>query len=407
MTLVQFSSATVHDDVEAINRLDAVATVLTLLRQITGLRVALVARVDDDSWTACAIVDGMGLGIRPGDHLDVSTTFCNVVRTTAEPLVIEHASLDDRFVSHPAWSMYGVESYIAVPLNRRNGTPFGVLCALDPDPMPLDEHQGQVLELMASLIAFEMEADEQQHQRAEEAKRERAESAVRDDLIVSVAHDLKNPLTSIQGFAGLAQRLTERGDALPVDRLRSSLRSIERSAMRMSISIDEMVDLARLRMNRSLDLQTSPLDLAALVREVVAEHQQGAATHIITVSGVDTLVGTWDQARLTRVIQNLLGNAVRYSPSGGEIAVAVAQEARPGAVWAVVSITDHGLGVPSDDQPRIFDQFHRGANVESQFTGTGVGLFSVRQIVEQHGGTVAVESVEGQGSTFTITLPIT
>jgi len=96
----------------------------------------------------------MGLSIQLGDHLDVSTTFCNVVRTTAEPLLVRQASADDRFVTHPAWRMYSVEGYIAVPLNRRNDEPFGVLCALDPDPAPLDDQQVQQFELLAGLIAF-------------------------------------------------------------------------------------------------------------------------------------------------------------------------------------------------------------------------------------------------------------
>jgi signal transduction histidine kinase len=377
-----------------------------LLRQITGLRVALVARVDDVSWTACAIVDGMGLGIQPGDHLDVSTTFCNVVRTTAEPLLVTQASVDARFVTHPAWRMYGVESYIAVPLNRRNGEPFGVLCALDPDPAPLDEQQLKQFKLLASLIAFELEADEQEQHRTEQVDRERAAFAVRDEFLASVAHDLKNPLTSIQGFAALAQRLTDRGEAMPLDRLRVSLRNIERSAVRMSASIDELVDLAHLRMNKSLELQPAPIDLMALVREVATEYQQASAAHPITVSGPESVVGTGDQARLTRVIQNLLGNAIRYSPKGGAITVAVERQVRGDAAWAVIRVTDQGLGVPAADLPRIFDQFHRGANVERQFSGTGIGLFSVRQIVEQHGGTVTVESTEGCGSTFTVVLPL-
>lgn len=174
----------------------------------------------------------------------------------------------------------------------------------------------------------------------------------------------------------------------------------------MAASIDELMDLARLRMDRSLELHRQPTDLAALVREVAAEHPQATDRHRIHVEGEGSLMGSWDRVRITRVVQNLIGNAVRYSPDGGTITANVERQTDESGTWAVVRIVDQGVGVPSEDLPRIFEQFHRGTNVIGKVGGTGIGLFSVRQIVEQHGGKVTVESQEGQGSTFTVYLPL-
>lgn len=228
---------------------------------------------------------------------------------------------------------------------------------------------------------------------------------MRDQFLASVAHDLKNPLTSIFGYAQLVTRLARRGGSIPADRLLASIDNIQRSAARMAASIDELMDLTRLQLDRSLELHREQFDLTELVREVVAE-QPLADRARLSVDGVQSLVGAWDRARLTRVLQNLIGNAIRYSPDGGAVTVTVERQAAPSDDRAVVRIVDQGMGIPSADLPHVFDQFRRGSNVVGRVGGTGIGLFSVRQIVEQHGGTVSVDSREGQGSTFTISLPL-
>ena len=115
------------------------------------------------------------------------------------------------------------------------------------------------------------------------------------------------------------------------------------------------------------------------------------------------LVGEWDVARLERVLGNLLSNAIKYSPNGGEIAVSVRAEAGQ----AVLTVQDRGIGIPPADQPRVFERFERARNAVGRIGGSGIGLATSKQIIEQHGGTIAVESREGQGSTFTVRLPLT
>jgi signal transduction histidine kinase len=143
----------------------------------------------------------------------------------------------------------------------------------------------------------------------------------------------------------------------------------------------------------SLPIQVTSIDLVAVVREAVDRHQHLADGHEIVLDlGPESLPGLWDGARLVRVFDNLLGNAIKYSPEGGSITVTVTcgvapagNEPRDGVV---VSVEDSGIGIDEHDLPHIFDRFHRGGNVPETVVGSGIGLASVEQIVHQHGGTV-------------------
>jgi signal transduction histidine kinase len=118
------------------------------------------------------------------------------------------------------------------------------------------------------------------------------------------------------------------------------------------------------------------------------------------------VIGYWDVARLERVISNLLSNATKYGPDEGRISIKVVREEDATGAWATLMVQDEGLGIPASDLPRVFDPFYRGGNVSGRILGTGMGLTSVRHIVEQHGGTVTVASYEGTGTIITVKLPL-
>jgi signal transduction histidine kinase len=176
----------------------------------------------------------------------------------------------------------------------------------------------------------------------------------------------------------------------------------------MQSMIDELVDTARLHSGQRLDLQRRPMDLVALARHVTDEYRQTAERHRFRFeTGAEELIGVWDHARLERVLLNLVGNAVKYSPQGGEIVVAAQREQdSDGRELATVTVRDQGLGIPAADLPRIFDRFHRASNVTGRIRGTGLGLSSARHVVEQHGGTIHAASTEGEGATFVVWLPL-
>jgi PAS domain S-box-containing protein len=235
-----------------------------------------------------------------------------------------------------------------------------------------------------------------------------AETAVglREELLAGISHDLQNPLAVIRGQAQLLLRRLGQGAQLTPDRLRQRLGEIEVATTRMVEQVHELLDIARAQIDQPIEPQMQPTDLVALVRQIAAAQQQTTTRHRIDVVAAPEVIGQWDPAHLARVFDNLISNAIKYSPRGGAITITMAQEAMGQQPGAVVAVRDQGLGIPATDLPHIFDRFHRAANSAGQIRGTGLGLMSARQVVEQHGGIIGVESSEGRGSTFTVRLPL-
>lgn len=239
---------------------------------------------------------------------------------------------------------------------------------------------------------------------------------VRDELLSVVSHDLKNPLAAIMGNTQMLERRLARLSAVgPVEAVQflALVERIDRSAKKMHTLVDELLDFGRLQAGQSLTLQLRPSDLVELVRQVIEEQQQSTRYHRIKLHAeVPALVAPVDVQRLERVLSNLLANAIKYSPNGGDIDVTVSQEAEeaPRNVqaggWAIISVHDRGLGIAPQEIQHIFEWFRRAQQYAGRISGAGIGLASAHQIVEQHKGTILVESKEGEGSTFTLRLPL-
>lgn len=235
--------------------------------------------------------------------------------------------------------------------------------------------------------------------------RKRAEEE-RETFAATAAHDLKTPLTALRGQAQLMLRRSRLGRLGEGPALETGLGAIDAAVGRMVALVDEMMDAAHLRAGRTLELILAPTDLVALAADTAAEVAQGTPRHSVQVEAQEQdLIGEWDRARLRRVLGNLLGNAVKYSPLGGDVVVRVGREINEDGDWAVLSVIDDGLGIPAADLPRVFEPFHRGGNV-GRIGGTGIGLYGARRIVEQHGGTISAKSAEGKGATFSVRLPL-
>jgi len=242
----------------------------------------------------------------------------------------------------------------------------------------------------------------------EQAARLVAEATVRgrDELLSIVTHDLKTPLTSIKGRAQLLRRRLARDPARARDL--ADLAAIEAQVDLMRRLLDQLLDATRLELGQQLPLRRERLDLGPLVERLVEQYRTLTDRHEIVLVGADpgVLVGYWDPDRLEQVVGNLLSNAIKYSPRGGTVWVTLAHADDGGETCAVLAVQDEGLGIPAGDLARIFERFQRGANVADTIEGTGIGLAGARQIVEQHGGTITVESQEGVGSTFRVQLPL-
>lgn len=230
----------------------------------------------------------------------------------------------------------------------------------------------------------------------------------RDEVFDMIAHDLKNPLTVIIGTVQLLQRRLQQSEGLPGEAIVSRrLEQVAASAIQMRTMINDLLDLAKLRADQPLELSYERTDLVALLRRAAAEYQHTSSRHRIRIhTSLRELNGMWDASRLERVVANLLSNAIKYSPNGGAVTLRLIRDEREGGAWAVLSVQDEGIGIPETDLPHIFERFSRGRNAGGRIGGSGVGLTSASSIVEQHGGSIAVESAEGHGSTFTVSLPI-
>ncbi|WP_313422560.1 GAF domain-containing protein [Stenotrophomonas rhizophila] len=149
-------------DVAALLQLPALPALLELASRLTGMRFVAVARVTDERWTACAVHDLLGFGLQPGQDLVLETTICDEIRQHQRTVQFDHASAHPVFSTHPTPAMYGFESYLSVPMFRRDGSLFGTLCALDPRPSQLDALSVKCFEVLAAWIGAQMELDDAQ-----------------------------------------------------------------------------------------------------------------------------------------------------------------------------------------------------------------------------------------------------
>lgn len=247
---------------------------------------------------------------------------------------------------------------------------------------------------------------ESERERAETALRERvaAEEALhlRDQFVSLAAHELKTPLTALLGYLDVVQRRTARSGMLS-ERDAHALQVAADQANRLNTMVHTLLDVTRLETGQ-LQITCATVDVAALVRRIAAEAGAGLEQHTLQIVGCDTpLPIEGDALRLEQVVQNLVQNAIKYSPEGGTISICLSHDDR----YAFFSVRDQGIGIPPAALPHIFSRFFRANNADAQHIGgLGIGLYVVHEIVARHGGAIEVHSQEGHGTTFRVSLPL-
>jgi PAS domain S-box-containing protein len=230
---------------------------------------------------------------------------------------------------------------------------------------------------------------------------------IRDDFYAAVSHDLKNPLTIIRAHTQLVQRQVGKLDPALAAPLVERLGTVIGATSRMNQLLNDLLDHARLQSGEQLDLVPQPTDLIALLHRLAAEWDRlNDQHHFVVETEGEALTAPVDPRRFERVLENLLSNAVKYSPPGGRVALAAWPEVAEGRDWVVVAVRDSGIGIPASDLPYVFEPYRRGGNVRGRVSGTGLGLANARRLIEQHGGTIAIASVEGEGTSVAIRLPV-
>lgn len=252
-----------------------------------------------------------------------------------------------------------------------------------------------------------MANDIDKRKRAEEEREqalERAEAAVRarDEFLSIASHELRNPITAITATAQLMRRLLDRG-RLDEPRLDKYTRTIHESGERLALLVNDLLDVSRLRSGQ-LSIQTQSADLAELVKRAVEIERIAAEGHRLRLHIEDSHTLQLDPERIRQVVVNLLDNAIKYSPTGGEVRILLTYD--DDGAW--LRIQDQGMGLPEDALESIFAPFGRAANAaSSQIQGMGLGLYIARRIAEAHGGRLWAESEgEGHGTTQCLWLPV-
>ena len=224
---------------------------------------------------------------------------------------------------------------------------------------------------------------------------------MKDDFVASVSHELRTPLTSIRGYVELLRE----GDAGELtDEQHQFVAIVERNADRLLRLVGDLLFVAQVEAGE-ITLEPGSTDVEELVREAVDAAQPAAAMKGIEITldldGLGEVHG--DRARLAQVLDNLISNALKFTPPGGHVAVRTSRYANRG----VIEVTDSGMGISEEDQSRLFKRFFRTASATDQaIQGTGLGLAIVKAIVEAHDGDITVESVEGEGTVFRVELPL-
>lgn len=381
-------------DIATIGRISAVPAMLKVISDMTGLRFAAVARVTDDTWTACAVLDRLEFGLGVGGELDLTTTICHEIRGSHASVVIDKASEDPLYHDHHTPRMYHFESYISVPVFRTDGRFFGTLCALDPNPAPLRSSTIQsTMESFARVLSLQIEAEEALQNTQAQLQEERGTAELREQFIAVLGHDLRNPLFAIN-FG--AERLLRKHPNPATDTL---VRHILTSGRRASQLVEDVLDFARGRMGSGIPLHLNDCqDLQDALQHVVLEVQSVNPQRLIQAD-IGDLSGVYgDRDRLAQLLSNLVANAIHHGSHDG-----------PVEVTARVEDDQFTLTVKNPGQidelalPRLFQPYSRPVKDTPQ-AGLGLGLYIVKQIADAHGGQLEVSSCAQTGTLFTFTL---
>jgi signal transduction histidine kinase len=378
-------------DIATVARIGAIPSLLQMVCTATGMRFAVVARVTQGTWTACAVRDEIDFGLQSGSELPLKTTLCDEIRAGGRAIIIDHVSEDPTI--RPGCMAPG--SYISVPIVRTNGEFFGTLCALDPLPAKVSDAKViATFELFCQLISLQLDVEERLENSEAALLDEQQTAELREQFIAVLGHDMRTPLSSIVAGAQALQRMPLSTQATAV------VERIKRSGDRMARLIDNILDFARGRMGGGIPVIRHPEPqlshvLVHVIAELTAIHPQRKVDARIDI----TKPVSCDPGRIAQLLANLLSNALVHGNENDPVSVV----ARRDGDLFVLSATNTGEPIPRDILQRLFHPFSRGAGAKHQ-EGLGLGLYIAHQIAAAHNGTLSVDSTPA-GTAFTLSMP--
>lgn len=380
----------------------AFGSITALACQVLGVPVALISILDEDRQYFKGH-SGLPEPYRASRETPLSHSFCKHVVAHAAPLVINDARVHELVRENLAIRELGIIAYLGYPLYGGDGEPFGAFCAIDTKPREWSRKDieitkalaAQVMSEVAIRLAAERREDQLEFMRMEESERVASNLADR--------HDLRTPLNAVS----LGIQAVEMLGPLTADQL-EYIRMAERNIGAVLSMIDQMLD-SRHRTNRSPMEMTrkavSPLELVARAVDQVASLAGQRNQSLTSRSGpLEPIVV--DPDRIVRVLVNLLGNAIKFTPEGGSIGVSVRKYSQSTGQHSVLfSISDDGPGVVGEVREKIFEEGFRMDESAPIRHSAGLGLSFCRKVIEAHGGLIWVEANTAAGSCFQFYLP--
>jgi signal transduction histidine kinase len=265
-------------------------------------------------------------------------------------------------------------------------------------PVLLPEHGPQEIgQLTRSFNVMASELDRQRTELEQQNTQLRESEQLKSEMIAVASHEVRTPLSSVLGFTKLLLK-----DDSDDETRRRYLGIVEAQAERLAALLDDFLTLDRLEKGQ-LGMRDELVDMTEVLQDQVELYEAESERHHLELQAPDdSLPVRGDPARLAQVVGNLLSNAIKYSPGGGIVEVVAERANRT----VRVSVNDEGLGIPDEQQERIFTKFFRGTAVDSGIPGSGLGLAFSRAVAEAHGGRITFASTAGEGSTFSLELPV-
>ncbi len=385
-------------DVERVGRLRSVPDVLRIVARLTGMRVAAVARVTDARWITGQIHDSLGFGLRPGDELVLESTLCNEIRGHGRPIAFGEASSHPVFAHHPTPRRYRFESYISVPIWQEDGSLFGTLCALDPEPRAMNPVLVEKVELLAQLVGAQLQSEARAEDSERRSRRSRTElgrlgasARLREELIGILGHELRNPLHSLRTVV----------DLLSIDELAqrhgATIRAMYRSLRRMEELIDFAHDFAHGNEPDPPVLDCSHgEELAEALAQVLDETRAAYPDRMLS-------------SRL-EIAEPVHGDAVRLAQLFGSLMINAVVHGRPDARFSASAASGGGRfridvhapgGIEATRLAMLEASLHGSAEARAR---PDLGLQMAAEIARAHHGELQVRSGTG-GTHFLLELP--
>ena len=434
-------------DIDAISQIHIVPGLLDVICKSTNMGFAAIARVTEERWITCAVRDDIQFGLKPGDELEIKTTICDEIRHDNKAVVIDHVEKDPLFHDHHTPAQYGFQSYISVPILRQDGSFFGTLCAIDPQPNLLNTPAIiGMFNLFAELISFHLHAldeiitgknklieERETRKKTEESQKiftaalekkvkertqqlednnvqlEKMNKELQSFAYIS-SHDLQEPLRKIQTFTSL---IAEKEIDNLSDVGKDYFKRMGNAAERMQTLINDLLAYSRAESDAKKFELT---DLSQIIEEVINDLEEEFQHKKAEITVGNTSNVSIIRFQFRQLLYNLFSNAVKFSKVESAPHIHIDSKISegkflknknllPNHYYCHISIKDNGIGFPEEYNEKIFELFQR-LHSRTEYDGTGIGLAIVKKIVENHAGHITAKGIIDDGATFDIYIPV-